>query len=171
MALITRKFKKFLSNKRQQEKRPLKKHLQNGESSKKEEVICYECNKPGHYKSDCPKLKRNKEHSKKKKAVMATWSDSDNSSSDEESNGEVANIAFMEIENEEENKVHLSTSFSFDELQDAYDELVEYSKNLSLKHSYIKKLNNALNCKIEELKTNILELEKVKESVIPRTYF
>ncbi|GAV72764.1 zf-CCHC domain-containing protein, partial [Cephalotus follicularis] len=133
------------------------------ESSKKEEVICYECNKPRHYKSDCPTLKKNKEHSKKKKAMMATWSDSDDSSSDEESDGEVTNIAFMAIENEEENEVHLSTSLFFDELKDAYDELVEYSENLSLKHSSLKKLNNSLTCKIEELKTNVLELEKDKE--------
>ncbi|GAV76039.1 hypothetical protein CFOL_v3_19514 [Cephalotus follicularis] len=94
---------------------------------------------------------------------MATWSDSDDSSSDEESDGEVANIAFMAIENEEENEVRLSTSFCFYELQDAYDELVEYSENLSLKHSSLKKLNDALTCKIVELKTNVLELEKDKE--------
>ncbi|GAV87563.1 LOW QUALITY PROTEIN: zf-CCHC domain-containing protein/UBN2 domain-containing protein [Cephalotus follicularis] len=129
-------------------KRRFKKHLKKGESSKKEEVTCYECNKLGHYKSDCPKLKKNKEHSKKKKEMMATWSDSDNSSFDEESDGEVANIAFIAFENEEENQVHFSTCFSFDELQDAYDELVEYSENLSLKHSSLKKLNNALTCKI-----------------------
>ncbi|GAV92310.1 hypothetical protein CFOL_v3_35690 [Cephalotus follicularis] len=162
MSLITRKFKKFLSNKRQQGKRPFKKHIQKGESSKKEEVICYECNKPRHCKSDCPKLK-NKEHPKRKKAMMATWSDSDDSSSDEESDGEVPNIAFMEIENEDENEVHHSTSLSFDELQDVYDELVEYSENLSLKHSSLKKLNNALTRKIEELRTIVLELEKDKE--------
>ncbi|GAV58131.1 hypothetical protein CFOL_v3_01665 [Cephalotus follicularis] len=158
-----KKFTKFLSNKRQQGNRPFKKHLKKGELSNKEEVICYECNKLGHYKIDYPKLKKNKEHSKKKKAMMATWSDNDDSSSDEESDGKVANIAFMAIENEEENEVHLSTYFSFDELQDAYDELVEYSENLSLKHSALKKLNNALTCKIEELKTNALELEKYKE--------
>ncbi|GAV56542.1 LOW QUALITY PROTEIN: zf-CCHC domain-containing protein/UBN2 domain-containing protein, partial [Cephalotus follicularis] len=144
-------------------KRNFKKHIQKGESSKKEEVICYECNKLGHYKSDCPKLKKNKEHSKKKKAMMATWSDSDNSSSDEECDGEVANITIMAIENEDENEVQLSTYLSYDELKDIYDELVEYSENLSFKHSSLKKLNNALTRKIKELKTNVLELEKDKE--------
>ncbi|GAV74563.1 zf-CCHC domain-containing protein [Cephalotus follicularis] len=144
MALITTQFKKFL---RQQRKRPFKKHLQKDESSKKEEVICYECNKPGHYKNYCPKLKKNKEHSKKKKAMMATWSDNDDSSSVEESNGEVANIAFMAIENEDENEVQFS--YSFDELH-----LVEYCEILSLKYSSLKKLNKALSCKIDELKTS-----------------
>ncbi|GAV67461.1 zf-CCHC domain-containing protein/UBN2 domain-containing protein [Cephalotus follicularis] len=56
---------------------------QEGESSKKEEVVCYECNKPGHYKSDCPQLKK-KEFTKKKKAMVATWDDCDESSSDED---------------------------------------------------------------------------------------
>ncbi|GAV88302.1 hypothetical protein CFOL_v3_31725, partial [Cephalotus follicularis] len=52
MARITKGFKKFLSKKRQQGKRPFKKHLQMGESRKKEKVISYDCNKPGHYKND-----------------------------------------------------------------------------------------------------------------------
>ncbi|GAV76022.1 UBN2 domain-containing protein [Cephalotus follicularis] len=47
MTLITKKFKKFLSNKRQQGKRYFKKHLQKEGSSKKEEVIFYECNYNG----------------------------------------------------------------------------------------------------------------------------
>ncbi|GAV71018.1 LOW QUALITY PROTEIN: zf-CCHC domain-containing protein/UBN2 domain-containing protein, partial [Cephalotus follicularis] len=138
---LVRKILRFLPKSWTKGKRPFKKQIEKGESSKKEEVICHECNKPGHYKSDCPKLKKNKEHSKKKKVMMATWSDSDDSSSDEESEGEVANIAFMAIENKDENVVYLSTSLSFDELQDIYDELVEYFENLSLKHSSLKKLN------------------------------
>ncbi|GAV80231.1 hypothetical protein CFOL_v3_23692 [Cephalotus follicularis] len=72
-----------------------------GESSKIEEIICYECNKPGQYKSDCPRLKK-KEQFKKRKAMLATWDDSDESSSDEESPEEVAQLALMAIEEEEE---------------------------------------------------------------------
>ncbi|GAV85772.1 UBN2 domain-containing protein, partial [Cephalotus follicularis] len=63
------------------------------------------------------KEKFNKEQSKKKKAFVATWDDSEPSSSKEESDEEVANIAFMAIEDENEDKVN----FSFDELQDAYE--------------------------------------------------
>ncbi|GAV64974.1 LOW QUALITY PROTEIN: DUF4219 domain-containing protein, partial [Cephalotus follicularis] len=54
------------------------------ESSKLEEIICFECNKFGHYKSDYLRLKK-KEHLKKKKAMLASWDDSDESSSDEDS--------------------------------------------------------------------------------------
>ncbi|GAV61486.1 zf-CCHC domain-containing protein/UBN2 domain-containing protein, partial [Cephalotus follicularis] len=47
-----------------------KDNTQKDESSKSEEIICHECNKPGHYKNDCPRLKK-KEQFKKKKAMLA----------------------------------------------------------------------------------------------------
>ncbi|GAV80807.1 zf-CCHC domain-containing protein/UBN2 domain-containing protein, partial [Cephalotus follicularis] len=58
LALITRKFKKFLAIKKKFSGKPNKKIHQKGESSKLEEIICFECNKPGHYKSDFPRLKK-----------------------------------------------------------------------------------------------------------------
>ncbi|GAV68755.1 zf-CCHC domain-containing protein/DUF4219 domain-containing protein, partial [Cephalotus follicularis] len=98
------------------------------ESSKKEEPTCYECNKLGHFKNECPNLKKkerfNKEHSKKKKAMVATWDYSDSSSSEEECDEEVVNFALMALEentsgDESENEVN----FTFDELQNAYENL------------------------------------------------
>ncbi|GAV82667.1 zf-CCHC domain-containing protein/UBN2 domain-containing protein, partial [Cephalotus follicularis] len=72
--LITSQFKKFLKS--QKGKKALKKFPHNVESSKKEEPTCYECKKPGHFKNECPNLKKKekfiKEHSKKKKAMVAT---------------------------------------------------------------------------------------------------
>ncbi|GAV78628.1 hypothetical protein CFOL_v3_22093 [Cephalotus follicularis] len=85
VALITSQFKKFLKS--QKGKKALKKFPHNVESSKKEEPICYECKKLSHFKKECPSLKKKekfmKEHSKKKKAMVATWDDSDLSSSEE----------------------------------------------------------------------------------------
>ncbi|GAV72348.1 zf-CCHC domain-containing protein/UBN2 domain-containing protein, partial [Cephalotus follicularis] len=78
--------------------KPNKRIHQKGEGSKLEEIICFECNKPGHYKNDCPRLKKKDLYKKKKKAVIATWDDSDESSSDEDSNEEVAQIALMALE-------------------------------------------------------------------------
>ncbi|GAV90746.1 zf-CCHC domain-containing protein/UBN2 domain-containing protein [Cephalotus follicularis] len=72
LALIRRKFKKFLARKKKFGGKPNKKIHQKGESSKLEEIICFECNKPGHYKSDCPRLKKKDLLKKKKKAMIAT---------------------------------------------------------------------------------------------------
>ncbi|GAV57396.1 hypothetical protein CFOL_v3_00933 [Cephalotus follicularis] len=48
---------------------------------------------------NCPKLKKKKDQVKKK-AMIATWSDNDESSSEDEENEEVANIAFMAMEDD-----------------------------------------------------------------------
>ncbi|GAV60954.1 LOW QUALITY PROTEIN: UBN2 domain-containing protein, partial [Cephalotus follicularis] len=108
----------------------------------------------GHYKNECPKLKKkeqfkkNKEQSKKKKAMIVTWSDSDYSSSDEESDGEEANINFMAIENEEEDEVQ----FSFDELETAYEKLFYEFESVSLNNRILKKYVISLSREIETLK-------------------
>ncbi|GAV63492.1 LOW QUALITY PROTEIN: zf-CCHC domain-containing protein/UBN2 domain-containing protein, partial [Cephalotus follicularis] len=134
LALITSQFKKFLT-------------------SQKEELTCFKCKKTGHFKSDCPSLKKKEqfkksnEHSKKKKAMVAT-SDSDCSSFEEESDKEVADIAFMAIEEEEEEEVN----FSFDELQDAYDNLFHEYKNVCLKNKFLKKNAISMSKEIENLK-------------------
>ncbi|WRX18656.1 zinc finger protein [Theobroma cacao] len=77
------------------------------DSNKKEELICYECKKLGHFKSECPLLKDEtpKKNKKSKKAmVAAAWSDSDTSSSetDDEKSEERANICLMAQEDETE---------------------------------------------------------------------
>ncbi|GAV69164.1 hypothetical protein CFOL_v3_12665 [Cephalotus follicularis] len=77
--------------------------------------------------------------------MIATWSDSDPSSSDEESDGEVANFAFMAMEEDEVN-------FSFDELQDAYENLFHEYKNVCLKNKSLKKDSISMSKEIENLK-------------------
>ncbi|GAV63256.1 zf-CCHC domain-containing protein/UBN2 domain-containing protein, partial [Cephalotus follicularis] len=150
LALITSQFKKFLKS--QKDKKTFKKKSpQEEESRKRGEPTCYECKKPGHFKNECPNLKKkeklNKEQSKKMKAFVATWDDSDPSSSEEESDEEVANIAFMAIEEENEDEVN----FSFDELQDAYENLFHEYKNVCIKNKSLKKDNSYYMNEIEVL--------------------
>ncbi|GAV60580.1 UBN2 domain-containing protein, partial [Cephalotus follicularis] len=54
------------------------------------------------------------------------WDDSDPSSSEEESDEEVANITFIAIEEENEDEIN----FSFDELQNAYENLFNEYENI-----------------------------------------
>ncbi|GAV58412.1 UBN2 domain-containing protein [Cephalotus follicularis] len=146
MALITRRFKKFLASKKKFGGKVFKKNnTQKGEPSKIEEIICYECNKPGHYKSDWPRLKK-KEQVKKKKALIATWEDSDDSSSDEEANEEVPQLALMVIEEEED----------CDEV--TYDELVLLVEKYTCIISELKKKVKCLNTENKELKSASISL-------------
>ncbi|GKV03791.1 hypothetical protein SLEP1_g16037 [Rubroshorea leprosula] len=89
-----------------------------GESTKKS-VKCYECNKMGHYRNECPKLKKGERKNKKsmkKKAFTATWSNDETSSMESESSLEngVANLCFMAQEDsyndEEPQTFYLSQS-------------------------------------------------------------
>ena len=54
--------------------------------SSNRDIICYECNEQRHYKSDCPRLQKEKPKKKffkeKNKSIMATWDDSDTSDTD-----------------------------------------------------------------------------------------
>ncbi|GAV72713.1 hypothetical protein CFOL_v3_16201, partial [Cephalotus follicularis] len=120
------------------------------------EVICYECDKPGHIRLDCPKLKKKKDNVKKK-AMITTWSGSDESSSDKEENEEVANIAFMAMEDDIEVK---TSSLSYNELQYEYDELLDVLDNLNREYLFIKKIAKDRAKENIELKNCILELKR-----------
>ena len=72
--------------KRRQEnkRRPLTKGEPSKKKEKEQSVICYECKKSDHFRSDCPQLKKGQKKFKKKKAMMAMWSDSDDCTSNED---------------------------------------------------------------------------------------
>ncbi|GAV68047.1 zf-CCHC domain-containing protein/UBN2 domain-containing protein [Cephalotus follicularis] len=164
LALITSQFKKFLKS--QKGKKALKKFPHNVESSKKEEPTCYECKKPGHFKNECPYLKKKErfnkehfkkknEHSKKKKAMVATWDDSDPSSSEEEeSDEEVVNLALMAMEEDTSgDESESEVNFTFDELQNAYEKLYIEYENVCLKNMTFKKNAMSTSKQIDNLKS------------------
>ena len=85
---------------------------------------------------DYPLLKKSSRKFKKK-AMMATWSDSEDSSSEEEQK-EVANLCFMANENEAINETQ--SDFTFEELEDAFYELIHDFKKIKLENRRLKEV-------------------------------
>ena len=106
-------------------------------------------------------MKRRKNEGRyKKKAMVATWSDSDSSDSEDD---EVANLCLMALE---EPKVSSNSNsselneYSFDELQDAFDELaIEYD---AMKNRYKKTISKLK----EEYELSILKFREENASLI-----
>ena len=99
IALLSRKIAKLIRSKRRI-----------GNTSK----VCFECRKPGHFKEDCPRLKKKYEDKdseekeklkkksawkddkkKKKKTLKATWSDSSDDEKNEDTEDEEVNLCLM----------------------------------------------------------------------------
>ncbi|KAH9792467.1 hypothetical protein KPL71_004134 [Citrus sinensis] len=88
LAMLARRFRKFF--KKTGERRNFRNFKNYRE--KKEAITCYECKKPGHIRSECPLINK-----LKKKAMVATWDNSEEESNDEEGSQEVSNLALMAI--------------------------------------------------------------------------
>nr|CAN62575.1 hypothetical protein VITISV_008481 [Vitis vinifera] len=107
---IPRKLNKYMKDERFRGRKftsrrdPSKKESSShGDKEKWDEKIdltCFKCKKPGHIKYDCP-LYKSKAKRRMKKATMATWSESEESS-EEENEKEVANMCFMAIDDLDE---------------------------------------------------------------------
>ncbi|GAV68747.1 zf-CCHC domain-containing protein/UBN2 domain-containing protein, partial [Cephalotus follicularis] len=126
-----------------------KKNFNKGEGSKMDPPTCFECNKPGHIKVDCPQLKKKKLF--KKKALKA-WHLSDDDSSDDEVTEQVANLCFMALSDTEDSDNEVDDSYTFGELQFAFDELlVEFKKKCS---------------QCSSLKKNMVSIENEKDLLV-----
>ncbi|GAV71205.1 zf-CCHC domain-containing protein [Cephalotus follicularis] len=136
-----------------------KKNFNKGEGSKMDPPTCFECNKPGHIKVDCPQLKKNKLF--KKKALKA-WHLSDDESSDDEVTEQVANLCFMALSDTEDSDNEVDDSYTFGELQYAFDELlVEFKKKCSQCSSLKKNMVSIEN----EKDLLVIENEKLKSEL------
>ena len=108
----------------------------------KRDLVCFKCKKSEHIKYDRP-LYKSKAKKRKKKAIMATWSESEESFK-EENEKEVANMYFMTID--ELDKVN--SNLSDEDVQDTFEELYGDFEKLNLKHIYLKR-------KFKNLKKNL----------------
>ena len=149
LALLTRNFKRLLKLKKLNKgkmRRDGKKEEEKPWKSKKEQITCFECKKPGHKIVDCPLKKLKNKY--KKKAMKATWSDDESSSSDEEDANEVNNLAFMAMEDDdlldETDNEQVSNSIDFDELNETFNELHGLYDILRKKHKLLQKEHSSL---------------------------
>lgn len=78
---IGRYFQKKMRNKQRQQK------FSKGDKTKNK-VVCYNCNKPGHFQNECPNNDSDKKdsRSKHKKAMIDAWGNNDNESESDEKN-------------------------------------------------------------------------------------
>ncbi|KAL4289901.1 hypothetical protein GQ457_14G001410 [Hibiscus cannabinus] len=138
-----------------------------------DQLIYYECKKPGHMKVECPNLKKSLE-GKKHKNFVATWSDEDTSDDEDY----VANLCLMAIEDDSmvTSNSSISIDYKFDELQEAYDELVLVCEESMLKNrktisklkvekDSLTKTNKELESKIDELQVKLYDFEKKNKNL------
>ncbi|GAV70656.1 hypothetical protein CFOL_v3_14154, partial [Cephalotus follicularis] len=145
--LFTKRFTKFA--KMNKARRFQRKNFNKGEGSKMDPPTCFECNKPGDIKVDCPQLKKNKLF---KKNALKAWHLSDDESSDDEVTEQVENLCFIALSDDEDSENEVGDSYTFGELQFAFDELlVEFKKKCS-------------QCSL--LKKNMASIEKEKELLV-----
>ncbi|KAH9736367.1 hypothetical protein KPL71_018074 [Citrus sinensis] len=115
MDMLARKFRNFF--KKSSERRKFR-DLKN-QKEKNEVIKCYECKKPGHIRSECPLLNK-----LKKKAMVATWDDSEEETSDDEEHQEMTNLALMAIGDESDDELdEVNDLPTYDELHDTFKEL------------------------------------------------
>ena len=100
------------------------------ERKREEPGPCFHCKKIGHLIADCPALQAttSKNGSKKKKAMVATWDDSESESEEE---NDAAHMCFM-AHGEDASKVTLENSIDDDDL--TMDELAHFFEAVSYTH-------------------------------------
>jgi hypothetical protein len=164
IAMLSKRIKNLMK-KKELRKKMKKKHFRREISSEEDdEVICYKCKKPGHIQPQCP-LYKNSKH-KKKKAMVATWSDDDSSpsnSNDEKVNAHFAFMAFGDSEDEVSSNSSSTHELSYKELQNAFDELVEGYNKLKSLYKKNKKSMSALTSFNDELNAKVVNLLSEKE--------
>ncbi|XP_058775330.1 uncharacterized protein LOC131649593 [Vicia villosa] len=147
LALISKRIRQMVFR-RGQNKRPFRREPQKAEIDKSK-ITCFGCNKVGHFKTECPQQKRFVKGTPfKKKSMMASWDDSENSNSDTDE--EEANLCLMTTSDSEVSP--LITCNTCHEMNFMFDNLLEDSNLLTQKCLFQKEQISNLIKEKEDLK-------------------
>ncbi|KAL3019239.1 hypothetical protein AAZX31_05G071900 [Glycine max] len=180
LSLITRKIKKMWKNKNSSRfKSSSKRSVHKKEKSPD---ICYECKKLGYFKSECSDLekledKKKKFFKSKKKSLMSTWEDLDDSSCNED-NEEEANLCLMadvftsKIEpaldaslDDEDPQINYSVNFDSDEvIFESREDLIKGYNQLLFAFAYVSKAYRKLNKCFQNLERQHGDLKKIHQA-------
>ncbi|XP_045791421.1 uncharacterized protein LOC123886125 [Trifolium pratense] len=153
-ALLSRRIQRLMMRRNQ-----MRRTFPNKRNSAKSEVDmskiqCYECNQFGHYKSDCPKLKK----PFAKKSMMATWDELDELPEEEEE--QEANVCLMT--RSETHEVNAETCSSCQKTEHLFDNLFYDSLSLNKKYDQLQEEVTKISKEKDEYKT---ENETLKEII------
>ncbi|WRX14525.1 GAG-pre-integrase domain - like 6 [Theobroma cacao] len=180
LAIVVRKFKKFIGQRNQRLAYKGYKRNQSSswrtknknESNKKEELICFECKKPRHFRSECPLLKEEtpKKNKKSKKAIVAmTWLDSDTSSSDDKKEKAEERVNLCLMARDDESEVSLTPyDISSDELQEGHECLYDEFEKLASKYKTLKKKTASLEIDLEKIIYDFKFVEQTQKDTCTR---
>ncbi|XP_015945316.1 uncharacterized protein LOC107470428 [Arachis duranensis] len=159
--LFAKKFRKMMKmkerNKRDSSRKP-KRDLS--------KVICYNCKEIGHFKSDCPKLKKeDKPKSEKKKGLMASWEDLENDTDEDEESETKSQTCLMADHIEQAVFLNPSTEdlhLMIDHLSEKIKCLINENQDLESQIEILKGENGFLKDKLREAETAINLVEENK---------
>ena len=169
LSLLTRRVKQLWKRRNNNNFRRSRPRRDRAESTSKgkpnKDITCFECKETGHYRNECPKLKKDnprKESFKKntfrtKKGLMATWDDSESGSSESDSD-EQANVAFMATtsSSSDEESEEVFSELSRSDLESCLSETLTSLQKLKQKVKDIKGLLKAKSEVCSRLETTIL---------------
>ena len=136
LALISKRIQRMMLRRNQIRKKFPNTNNNSRTEVDKSQVTCYGCNKTGHYKGECPDIKKVQRKPPFKKKAMITWDDLEESEPQED---EEVNMGLMAQSDDEEEVIIYKTDSLYKDLESKIDSLLYDSSFLTnICHSLIK---------------------------------
>jgi hypothetical protein len=158
LALLSRRIQRLMQRRNQLKKSPFKRNAVKTEVDMSK-IQCYGCNQFGHYKNECPKLKQKKPPFKKK-SMMATWDELEETSDEED---QEANVCLMTRSETEE--VNFEPCSSCQKTEYLFDNLFHDTHILNQKNSQLKDELSNVTSELEKSKNDNLALKQKLEEL------